>query len=294
MPSDGRPWVEISTIQDFNTAELFLKEVLLASGQSIKSQGFERTWLSSPLKQRQTFKVPLELLNRAEIWPTFSGPSPAIISEDPPFVALHKPAGVHTHPTAYEDTPNLLSWLVTQGRHDLLKVNPQGPDRGCLYRLDFPTSGLVLYAKSTEVYQEARKNFAALFLRKIYLCVVKGNPGEAQDVVHHLVPFGPKGATMKVASTGQRAQLSYKTLQTAGEYSLVQVQLKTGLRHQIRVQLAALGFPLVGDTQYGGEAAERVFLHCYRYEVKWQGKEMGWQDDKAELFERFFDLHSLL
>ena len=294
MPSDDRSWIGITTLQDFPTAEAFLKDVLNASGQSIKQQDFERTWLTTPLKKKQTFKLPLELLNRGEIWPTYQGPSPCILSEQPPIVAIHKPAGIHTHPLAYEDAPNLLSWLVTQGRHDLLQVNLAGQDRGCLYRLDQPTSGLVLYAQTTEVYKEARKNFAEMFLRKIYLCIVKGEPGEGKDVTHHLVPFGPKGATMKVASTGQRAVLSYQTLKTVNGYSLVQVQLKTGLRHQIRVQFAALGFPLLGDTQYGGEAAERMFLHCYRYDLKWQGKELSWQDTDAELFDRFFDLHSLL
>lgn len=294
MPSKESAWVELCPLQDFSTAEGFLKDTLGASGQAIKAQGFDRTWLAAPLKARALCRVPLELVNRHEIWPEFEGSAPRILEEDRHFLALHKPAGVHTHPQGYEDTPNLLSWLVTQKRFDLLSVNAPQSDRGCLYRLDLPTSGLVLYAKSTDTYQAARKNFASLFHAKLYLCIVKGNPGEASEVVHQLAPYGPKGATMKVAKTGQRAVLSYRTLATKDDYSLVQVRLQTGLRHQIRVQLAALGFPLLGDTQYGGSEAERLYLHCHRYELNWEGQTRAWQDDEAELFDRFFDLHRLL
>jgi len=202
--------------------------------------------------------------------------------------------GVHTHPVAYDDTPNLVSWLVTEKRFDLLEVNTSGMDRGCLYRLDGPTSGLVIYGKRTEVYEEVRKDFATTMHEKTYLCIVKGNPGARADMEHFLSPFGPKGAMMKAGHAGQRAVLSFRTLQTKNDYSLVEVSLKTGVRHQIRVQLAALGFPLVGDELYGGETAPRMYLHCYRYGLKWRNKEYVWKDGECELFERFFDLHGLL
>ena len=112
MPNSD--WVEISTLTEFESAEIFLKEVVKASGQSIKAHGFDKHWLRSPLKPRQSMRVPLALLNRFEIWPTFAGPVPSIIAEDELFVAIHKPAGVHTHPVGYEATANLVSWLVSQ------------------------------------------------------------------------------------------------------------------------------------------------------------------------------------
>lgn len=287
-------WVEICTLSAHVTAEGFLKDVMLVSGQAIKAANLEKTWLRNPLTARQILRVPLTLINRQEIWPLFEGPRPGLIDETDEFVAIHKPAEVHTHPVAYDPTPNLLSWLVTQHRHDLLRVNQGGPDRGCLYRLDGPTSGLVLYAKSEASYQEIRGNFAQLFHKKIYLCIVAGQPGSKNNVEHFLAPFGPKGASMKAGLAGQRALLSYHTLAEANGHSLVAVELKTGIRHQIRVQMAALGFPLLGDTHYGGASAERMFLHCYRYELQWKGKSLDWTDENAELFERFFDLNGLL
>lgn len=292
MPNND--WVEISTLTEFTSLEVFLKEVIKASGQSIKAQGFDKRWLNAPLRARQSVRLPLQLLNRFEIWPSFTGPAPRLLSEDNEFVALHKPAEVHTHPVGYEATPNLLSWLVTQGRHDLLRVNPTGPDRGCLYRLDGATSGLVLYAKTTEIYQEVRAHFNTLFHEKTYLCIVTGCPGEQQHVEHFLSPFGPKGAQMKVGHAGERAVLGFRTLQTSGDYSLVEVALKTGLRHQIRVQLAALGFPILGDELYGGAKAARMFLHCYRYKMNWRERELLWSDREAELFDGFFNLDRLL
>lgn len=292
MPNDF--WVEITTLEDFSSAEDFLKNVVKASGQSIKQHGFDKRWLKSHLKSKNTFKLPLALLNRHEIWPSFSGPKPSILNESTAFVAIHKPAGVHTHQISYEATPNLLSWLVTEKRFDLLEVNKELSDRGCLYRLDGPTSGLVLYAKETETYDEVRKNFSTLFHQKKYLCIVNGNPGNKDHVEHFLSPFGPKGAQMKCGHAGVRAVLSYKTLETKNEYSLVEVSLQTGHRHQIRVQMSELGFPILGDELYGGNKATRLFLHCYEYAMKWKNEELSWKDPKADLFESFFDLNRLL
>ena len=292
MPNDF--WVESCVLENFNSAEEFLKDVVKASGQSIKQHGLDKKWLKSPLKSKNTFKLPLALLNRHQIWPSFTGPQPFIISESEDFVAIHKPPAVHTHPLSYEGTANLLSWLVTQKRFDLLEVNKGQADRGCLYRLDGPTSGLVLYAKRTEIYDEVRKNFSTLFHQKTYLCIVRGNPGTKENVEHFLSPFGPKGAQMKCGHAGVRALLSYKTIKTHNDFSLVEVSLQTGHRHQIRVQMAELGFPILGDELYGAKTAARLFLHCYEYKMMWSGKELSWKDSKADLFESFFDLNSLL
>ena len=81
--------------------------------------------------------------------------------------------------------------------------------------------------------------------------------------------------------------LEVKKIMTTGNNSLVLVNLQSGLRHQIRAQLAALGFPILGDELYGGSRAERLFLHAWRYE--WSEIE---EDNSADLFDGFFDLNS--
>ena len=287
MLSDTLEWC---TLTDFTSGETLLKDGFGASGQLIKKFEFTKEWLAQRIAARSLVRLPIAFVNRSEIWPIYQGPAGRVLAETENFLALHKPPGIHTHPLNYEEAPNLVSWLVQSGRPEMGRVNQQGMDRGCLWRLDQDTSGLVLYAKNDPSYQHIRNNFAQTFRKKYYLAVVAGNPGEASEVSHFLVPSGPKGQKMKVGTTGQRALLSYQTLATVGDYSLVLIELKTGLRHQIRVQMASLGHPLLGDTFYGGAPAERMYLHCWRYETA----EQKWEDPHAELFGDVFDLNGLL
>lgn len=282
--------LEWCPLTDFTSVETLLKDAFGASGQLIKKFEFSKEWLAQRVAARSLVKLPIAFVNRSEIWPVYEGPQGLILRESAEYLALHKPAGIHTHPLNYEAVPNLVSWLVQAGRPELGRVNQQGMDRGCLWRLDQDTSGLVLYAKNDQAYQDIRRNFAQAFRKKYYLAVVTGNPGAAVDVEHFLVPSGPKGQKMKPGASGQRAVLSFETLETVGDRSLVLVELKTGLRHQIRVQMAALGHPLLGDTFYGGLEAARMYLHCWRYETQ----DQKWEDPHADLFGDIFDLNRLL
>ncbi len=269
----------------------FLKDLLGVSGQQLKHYLPGRR--GDGVRARATLSLPLALVNHREVWPGFAGPAPRIVAEDDWLVALHKPAGVHTHPQGYEPTPNLVSWLATQGRHDLTAVNPAGHDRGCLYRLDGPTSGLVLYAKSTALHQELRADFPNRVRRKFYLAVVEGEVGEG-TLTHALAPFGPLGRLMRAGSVGQAAKLRYRRLGACPGGTLALVELHTGLRHQIRAQFAAAGHPLFGDTDYGGRPAPQLRLHCWRYEVKLGEEWRAYEDRDAGLADDFADLDRLL
>ncbi len=295
MPNDD---CGVCPLSDFASAEEFLRALLGASGQSLKEHVPDRRWLGSPLKRGQTVRLPLALVNRGLVWPGFEGPEPRILAEDPRFVALWKPPGVHTHPVAYEPAANLLSWLAREGRHDLLAVNPEGMDRGCLYRLDQGTSGLVLYAKDTALHRALRENFAGAFKRKLYLAVVGGEPGDVGELADGFLPHGPRGHMMKVVApdsgNSRRGELRYRRLARNGEWSLLLVELKTGLRHQIRAQLAAAGCPLLGDALYGGAAHPRLQLHCWRYDLVWEGHTFTWEAPPDGLGDGLFGLHRLL
>lgn len=281
--------IEWSPLADHTSGEALLKTVFKASGQQIKKYSFNRNWLASPVKAHALIRLPIALVNAKEIWPWIDHYGAEILLEDSDFLVLHKPAGIHTHPLAYEATPNLVSWLAV-ARPALTKINLAALDRGCLWRLDRETSGLVLYAKSDDVYQRIRQNFSIIFKKKYYWAIVEGNPGAKKDLTHYLAGSGPGGERVKVDSKGQMAQLDFETILTHEDKSLVLIHLKTGLRHQIRVQMAAIGFPLLGDEFYGGAPHERLFLHCWRYEMS----EGIFEDNKADLFESFFDLNRLL
>ncbi|MFP5458272.1 MAG: RluA family pseudouridine synthase [Bacteriovoracia bacterium] len=281
--------IEWCALVPFASSEVLLKQVFKCSGQQLKKHTLDRKWLMMPIAARQVVQLPLALVNAKEIWPWTDYSGVAVVAEDEELLALHKPPGIHTHPLHYEPVPNLVSWLAAAAPK-LTLVNAQGMDRGCVWRLDRETSGLVLYAKTDEAYGRLRSHFSQVFRRKLYWAIVEGDPGTQTKLTHFLSPQGVKGERMKVGATGQTAVLDYETVMTENGYSLVVVNLHSGLRHQIRVQLAAIGHPIVGDTFYGGNAAERLFLHCWRYETETK----TFSDPGAELFERFFDLHRLL
>jgi len=277
-------------LEAFASVEEALRSLLRASGQSIKKQNFSKHFLARPLRTREEISLPITLVNARQIAPLDEA-RVRVLGEDADFLALHKPPGVATQPLSYGDGPNLVSWLALH-RPALLQVNREAQERGTLWRLDQETSGLVVCAKNQPSFEAIRSNFHHIVKRKIYLAIVSGEAKSHETLVHQLGPHGPRGSKMhQVPQGGALAELTYHALARSGAHTLVAVDLKQGVRHQIRAQLSLAGLPILGDELYGGERSERLFLHCWRY----QFADREWQDDHAELFDgRFLDLHRLL
>lgn len=284
--------IEIQWLNGEPTLKSALQDSLQCSGQQLKKY-FSSKQLSRPVNAREVLRLPLNLVNHMQINPEFQGPRPSIIKEDPLYLALHKPPGIHCHPHDYGDKDTLLNYLVDEKKFEALEVNHASYDRGLLHRLDYETSGVVLLAKTERVFQNTRNDFLHEVKRKFYWAVVNGSFDKEGVWTHYLRGSGAKGSKQKVSdseielsSPGNLAVM--KVTENAGK-SLLLINLKTGLRHQIRAQLAHLGFPIVGDELYGGIQAERLFLHALRYE--WMDVV---EDPKAELFDRLFDLNGAL
>lgn len=285
-------WIEVQWLRDEKSLKEALQESLQSSGQQLKKY-FSSKQLQRPVVAKELLKLPLDLVNHLKINPEFKGPKPSVLSEDSLYIALHKPAGVHCHPHSYSDKDTLLNYLAAEKKYEALEVNPENYDRGLLHRLDLETSGVVLLAKTDRVYQNTRTAFATEVKRKFYWAVVNGSFDKEGLWTHHFRATGIKGSKQKVSddpadlsSPGSMAVM--KVTENNGK-SLLLINLKTGLRHQIRAQLAHLGFPIVGDEFYGGLQAERLFLHALRYE--WMDVV---EDPNAELFDRLFDLNGAL
>ena len=268
----------------FLNAEGSLKEALQhllgCSGQLLK-KFFSSKELSREIKEREILSLPLEFVNHLQINPEYNGPEVRILKETDDFLALHKPGGIHSHPLNYNDTNKIAG----------LKVNEHQYDRGLIFRLDFETSGLMIIAKTDGFFEKMRGHFETVMKRKLYLAIVEGEFNQEGEWVHFFQGSGLKGAKQKVSSQREKNShegiLKVKKIQEQSGKSLLLVELKTGLRHQIRSQLAFLGFPILGDELYGGNKAPRLFLHAWRYE--W---DQVVEDENADLFDRFFDLHS--
>lgn len=285
-------FVEFSWISEGSTFKEALQQTLGSSGQQIKKY-YSSKEQTAPVQARRVYKLPLNLVNHLRINPHYVGPEVKILSETDDYIVLHKPPGVHCHPLSYTDQDTLLNFLVSVGKWEAVLVNEENYDRGLLYRLDHDTSGVMVLAKNEKALKSVRDNFNVAMKRKFYWAIVEGDFDKDGLWSHHFKPTGQKGAKQKVTDwpepTTQEATLAVMKIMLHEGKSLLLINLKTGIRHQIRAQLAALGFPILGDELYGGRKSDRLFLHALRYEFVETA-----EDGNAELFDRFFDLNRAL
>lgn len=284
--------VEFQWLYDEPSLKEGLKKLLGSSGQLIKKH-FSGKEQDRSIRARDLARLPIEFINHSRINPEFLGPVPLVIKETENIIAVHKPANLHCHPLSYDDVDTILNFLVTQNLWKPLEVNKDNYDRGLLFRLDFETSGILLLAKNQTAYDDVRKNFQTKIKQKIYWAIVDGDFDRDGIWSHHFQPSGAKGAKQKVSLDPQHnsteGKLTVKKVMTENGKSLVMVKLESGLRHQIRAQLSALGYPIIGDELYDGKKAERLFLHAFRYE-----SDEVFEDARADLFDSYFDLNRAL
>ncbi len=188
--------------------------------------------------------------------------------EDELLLVADKPAGVVTEPGKGHAADSLLNGLFV--RHAARLQNLGEPrDWGLLHRLDRDTSGLVLVALRREAYDALRTGFEKRQIKKVYWAVVAGEPQPRQGVIQRPIVEvrGPlKRATLR--RDGAPAITAYKILAPGRGVSLIEARPATGRLHQIRIHLASLGCPVLGDTMYGRSAAHvrvpRLCLHASR------------------------------
>jgi 23S rRNA pseudouridine1911/1915/1917 synthase len=183
-----------------------------------------------------------------------------IAFEDPAIIVIDKPAGLLTVATETEKTDTAFARLAAD-----LAVRDAGRPF-VVHRLDRDTSGLLLFARSAAVRDQLQARWDDV--TKTYLAVVEGTPRPPEGIVdHHLL----EGRNLRVRAVppseeAKRAVSRYRVVGTRRPYSLVEVELITGRKHQIRVHLAGLGCPVIGDTVYGATTnpARRLGLHAGR------------------------------
>lgn len=140
---------------------------------------------------------------------------------------------------------------------------------GVVHRLDRPTTGIVLFAKTSKALPRLNKLFAEKTAKKTYWALVKNQPPKIEDTLTHWLLKNPKNnkstAYPKEVTGGKKAILHYKIIQKLDNFYLLEVDLKTGRHHQIRVQLASIGCPIKGDLKYGFDRSNKdasISLHA--------------------------------
>lgn len=179
--------------------------------------------------------------------PSPVAPQLTILWQDEDLLAINKPAGLPAHPTV-SGRPNALDLVSALFAENVGMARPI-----LLHRLDADTTGLLLFALTRAGNLSLSRQFSEHQIEKTYLALVSGRPPEHFAVSNHL-KAGVRGRTMAVASGGLAAQTNFHTLASRNGVSLVVARPRTGRTHQIRVHLAGLGFPLLGDILYGGMA----------------------------------------
>lgn len=211
-----------------------------------------------------------------------------ILLEDGPCLAVQKPAGILTQgPPAADDT------LVRRVKH-LLKTRDKKTGNvylGIPHRLDRAVSGVVLFAKNSKAAHRLAEQFRDRLVKKIYWAIVQSPPEPAAGSMIDWLDKVPELPVARVVPgftpTAREGILEYRILQTLASGTLVEIELTTGRFHQIRVQFAHRGWPILGDSLYGstvpfavsdkstGEreeppialhARQLTFLHPVRYE----------------------------
>ncbi|OGN00983.1 MAG: hypothetical protein A2651_04145 [Candidatus Yanofskybacteria bacterium RIFCSPHIGHO2_01_FULL_42_12] len=180
-----------------------------------------------------------------------------ILYEDNHLIAVYKSAGILVQkgspPAGGEGhDDDTLYWQVKM----FIKERDKKPGNvflGILHRLDRPVSGIILFAKTSKGAARLSEQFRNRTVKKIYHAVVKGKIKPLSGaLVHHLQKNEIENKS-EVVKEGDLAELCYKTLKSGRKYSLLKIELKTGRFHQIRVQLAVTGYPIVGDAKYGSK-----------------------------------------
>jgi len=191
----------------------------------------------------------------------------AILRESAGLVAVDKPAGLPVHPLAPDETRTALNALVAL-RPELVGVGEGGLRSGVVHRLDTGTSGVLVFALRNDAWREARAAFAAKRVAKRYVARVHGAFAGEREVE---LMLGNRGSHVRVVESGGRLAVSrIQALETGSETSLVEIFMRTGVRHQIRATLAELEHPIVGDRLYGSAVElERHWLHAAS--LAWEG-----------------------
>ncbi len=201
-----------------------------------------------------------------------------IAYEDQALIVVNKAAGMVVHPAPGHPGGTLVNALLAH----CPELAVGGGDRpGIVHRLDRYTSGLILAAKSEKVRRALQRQFKDRQVHKAYLALVEGHLQPAYGRIEAPVGRDPHHRQrMAVLAGGREAITEYHVLEqfahpigpVAGEYSLVEAEPVTGRTHQIRVHLASIGHPVVGDAVYGRRKqrlpVSRQFLHARRLEFK--------------------------
>lgn len=208
-----------------------------------------------------------------------------IIYEDDDILVVDKPAGLTVHPAPGHPNHTLVNAILAHFPHLTDISDSLRP--GIVHRLDKDTSGVMLVAKTKAAQLDLVNQFKYRTVLKIYLVLVKGRITPEHGIIEAALGRDPGNRKrMAVVTGGREARTEYRVIKYLDGCTLIEVRLETGRTHQIRVHLAAIGYPVMGDATYGVKTPylSRQFVHAHRLGIKLpsSGEYMEFSSEMAE------------
>ena len=215
-----------------------------------------------------------------------------VVYQDGDLLVVDKPAGLAVHPGPGHRDGTLVNAILAicpdlQGIGGTIRP-------GIVHRLDKDTSGLMVVAKTEKAHADLGGQLKRRGFTKVYLALVRGRLSPAEAVIEAPIGRDPKNRKrMAVVSTGRDASTRYKVTRRYSDFTLVEARPATGRTHQLRVQFASLGHPLVGDSTYGKRhpALARHFLHAQAlgFHLPSSGEYVEFRSELPAELSRFLD-----
>ena len=194
-----------------------------------------------------------------------------ILFEDPHLIILNKAPGIPVQPGKGTSVKSLQEEVKAY----LFEQHSEDVPVGLVHRIDQPTSGVVVFTKSSKALSALNRQFQERTVQKKYWVVTESKPDETQlTLVHWLRKEQRKNKSFyfpEEVKNSKKAILSYRFLRSSDRYHLLEVELETGRHHQIRAQLSAIGCPIKGDLKYGAKRSNKdgsIHLHAKTLEFK--------------------------
>lgn len=188
-----------------------------------------------------------------------------ILYEDGDVLVVNKPAGLTVHPAPGHRGHTLVNAMLSH----LATASGDTERPGIVHRLDRDTSGIMVIARNAAAHANLAAQFKQHKVTKVYLALVRGHLAPEEGIIEAAIGRDTgdrKKMAVTVESHGRQAVTRYRVVRYIGNYSYLEVMPQTGRTHQIRVHLAAIGYPVVGDAAYGVEVPflSRQFLHAHK------------------------------
>ena len=255
--------LDIYIAENFNELSRTMIKKLIESNNVLVNDKSEKVSYKVQANDNISIDVPETKLKAQEI-------PLDIIYEDSDIIVVNKPKGMVVHPANGNPDGTLVNAILSICKNSLSGIGGELRP-GIVHRLDKDTSGLIIVAKNDKAHINMSEQIKERNVKKTYIALVRGNVPEEEATINMPIGRSTKDRKkMAVTKNGKQAITHFKVLKRYSKYTLLEIKIETGRTHQIRVHMAEIGYPVVGDAVYSNGknefGIEGQMLHAYKLE----------------------------